>query len=145
VLTAAHCISSLQRKRAPFRILVMPGRSDRTTMPYGSIESRRFWVPRGFIEGPDRGAWDWGVIELPALRQYPALHAGAPAARCRAVPPGRAGTGHRGRKLRIHKQSELVARVAKQWPQPAILPANGRLPPPRLRAWRDAGPWEDGR
>lgn len=65
VLTAAHCVWSLQRKRAPFRILVMPGRSNRTTMPYGSMEARRFWVPRGFIEGPDRGAWDWAVIELP--------------------------------------------------------------------------------
>jgi V8-like Glu-specific endopeptidase len=97
VLTAAHCVWSLQRKRAPFRILVMPGRSDRTTMPYGSMESRRFWVPRGFIEGPDRGAWDWAVIELPRPFANIRRSCGAPAARCRAGSPRRAGAGDRGR------------------------------------------------
>lgn len=71
VLTAAHCVWSLQRKRAPVRILVVPGRSDRETMPYGTMESRRFWVPRGFIEGQERGIWDWGLIDLP--RPFPGL------------------------------------------------------------------------
>ncbi|MBC9177050.1 trypsin-like serine peptidase [Pseudoroseomonas ludipueritiae] len=71
VLTAAHCIWSLQRRRAPVRIIVVPGRSDRGTMPYGTMEARRFWVPRGFIEGPERGVWDWGFIDLP--RPFPGL------------------------------------------------------------------------
>jgi V8-like Glu-specific endopeptidase len=65
VLTAAHCVWNLQRRQAPFRIIVAPGRNDRQTMPYGTMEARRFWVPRGFIEGPDRGAWDWALIDLP--------------------------------------------------------------------------------
>lgn len=65
VLTAAHCVWSLKRQTAPRRILVLPGRRDRDTLPYGSIEARRYWVPRGFVEGPQRGGWDWAVIELP--------------------------------------------------------------------------------
>src|SRR5690606_20898968 len=46
------------------RIFVMPGRRDRATMPYGSFAARAYWAPRGFIDGPERGSWDWGVIEL---------------------------------------------------------------------------------
>lgn len=65
VLTAAHCVWSHSRRRAPVRIIVAPGRSDRVTMPYGTIQSRRFWVPRQFIDGPDRGAWDWAILDLP--------------------------------------------------------------------------------
>lgn len=72
VLTAAHCIWSLRRRAAPFRIVVAPGRRDRNTMPYGTIEARRFWVPRGFITGPDRAAWDWAIVELP--RPFPGIH-----------------------------------------------------------------------
>jgi V8-like Glu-specific endopeptidase len=48
-------------------------------MPYGSIPARRWWVPHGFLYGPDRGGWDWGVIELarPAegIRRFPLLRA----------------------------------------------------------------------
>ena len=44
--------------------MVMPGRRDRLTKPYGAIESREYWIPRGFIEGPDRQSWDWGVLRL---------------------------------------------------------------------------------
>jgi len=69
VLPAAHCIWSLERRAAPRRILVIPGRSDRKTLPYGSIDARRFWVPRGFIDGPNRSEWDWAIIDLP--RPFP--------------------------------------------------------------------------
>ena len=69
VLTAAHCLWSETRK-APRRIFVMPGRRDRKTMPYGALEAREYWVPRGFIDGPDRSSWDWGLIVL--KRQAPA-------------------------------------------------------------------------
>jgi V8-like Glu-specific endopeptidase len=65
VLTAAHCLWSLKRKAAPRRIFVIAGRRDRATMPYGAIGAQRYWVPQGFLRGPDRTAWDWGVIELP--------------------------------------------------------------------------------
>jgi V8-like Glu-specific endopeptidase len=64
VLTAAHCLWSLRRQAAPRRIFVIPGRRDRDTMPYGAIEAREYWVPRGFLEGPNRAAWDWGLIVL---------------------------------------------------------------------------------
>jgi V8-like Glu-specific endopeptidase len=64
VLTAAHCLWSLARMAAPRRILVIPGRADRKTMPYAAGEARRYWVPRGFIDGPDRSAWDWGLVLL---------------------------------------------------------------------------------
>jgi V8-like Glu-specific endopeptidase len=64
VLTAAHCLWSMGRGAAPSRIFVIPGRRDRKTMPYGSIEAQDYWIPRGFIEGPNRAAWDWGLIRL---------------------------------------------------------------------------------
>ena len=63
-LTAAHCLWNIARAAAPRRIMVMPGRRDRLTKPYGAIESREYWIPRGFIEGPDRQSWDWGVLRL---------------------------------------------------------------------------------
>jgi V8-like Glu-specific endopeptidase len=65
VLTAAHCLYSLGRRRPPVRITVTPGRTDRDTRPFGSLESRRFFVPRGFVDGPDRLIWDFGVVVLP--------------------------------------------------------------------------------
>jgi V8-like Glu-specific endopeptidase len=65
VLTAAHCLWSLARSAAPRRIFVIPGRRDRDTMPYGVIESREYWVPRGFVHGPNRSTWDWGFVVLP--------------------------------------------------------------------------------
>src|SRR5262245_10969375 len=49
ILTAAHCLWSLARRRAPRRIFAVPGRSDRDAMPYGAIEAQEYWVPRGFI------------------------------------------------------------------------------------------------
>ncbi|MDJ1156811.1 trypsin-like peptidase domain-containing protein [Chelatococcus sp. SYSU_G07232] len=64
VLTAAHCLWSIGRAAAPRRIFVIPGRRDRATMPFGSIEAREYWVPRGFLTGPERTAWDWGLIVL---------------------------------------------------------------------------------
>jgi len=70
VLTAAHCLWSIGRAAAPRRILIVPGRSDRMTKPYGVIESREYWIPRGFIEGPDRQSWDWGIVRL--MRDVPA-------------------------------------------------------------------------
>lgn len=77
VLTAAHCLWSVARSAPPRRIFVMPGRRDRRTMPYGSFAAREYWVPRGFIEGPERGGWDWGVIVLQrpvaAIRRFPRL------------------------------------------------------------------------
>ena len=73
VLTAAHCLWSIVRAAAPRRILVVPGRRDRLTKPFGAIESREYWIPRGFIKGPDRQSWDWGIIRL--SRDVPAgLH-----------------------------------------------------------------------
>jgi V8-like Glu-specific endopeptidase len=46
-------------------------------MPYGSVAAREYWAPRGFIEGPDRGAWDWGLIVLSrpieGITRFPSL------------------------------------------------------------------------
>ncbi|MCS6879362.1 MAG: serine protease [Geminicoccaceae bacterium] len=64
VLTAAHCLWSVARRAAPRALTVFPGRSDRDTIPFGAFRARRFWVPRGFVDGPDRALWDFGVIEL---------------------------------------------------------------------------------
>ncbi|WP_052389692.1 trypsin-like serine peptidase [Belnapia moabensis] len=93
VLTAAHCLWNLRQKRPPARIIVAPGRSDRKTMPYGTVESRRFWVPRGFIEGPDREAWDWGIIDLPrpfsAIRRFVPVRPLTDAALMRFIERGR--------------------------------------------------------
>ena len=33
-------------------------------MPYGAIEAREYWVPRGFRDGPNRSSWDRGLIVL---------------------------------------------------------------------------------
>lgn len=79
VLTAAHCLVSLRRGATPQRILVVPGRRDRRTMPYGSVAGRRWWIPRGFLEGGDRSSWDWGVIELArpveGIERFPRMRA----------------------------------------------------------------------
>ena len=64
VLTAAHCLWSAARGASPTRIFVIPGRSDRKTMPYGAVPARAWYVPRGFIEGPRTAEWDFGVILL---------------------------------------------------------------------------------
>jgi V8-like Glu-specific endopeptidase len=65
IITAAHCLWSVPRRAAPRRIFAIPGRRDRDTMPYGVIEAREYWVPRGFLAPrPDRAAWDWGLIVL---------------------------------------------------------------------------------
>ena len=64
VLTAAHCLWSIARAAAPRKIFVIPGRRDRLTNPYGAIEAREYWIPKRFIEGPDRTSWDWGLIRL---------------------------------------------------------------------------------
>jgi V8-like Glu-specific endopeptidase len=64
ILTAAHCIWSMARGMAPRRIFAMPGRRNRDDIPYGAFRSREYWVPRGFIHGPRRASWDWGLIVL---------------------------------------------------------------------------------
>src|SRR5688572_21703681 len=64
ILTAAHCIWSMARGMAPRRIFAMPGRRNRDDIPYGAYRSREYWVPRGFIHGPRRAGWDWGLIIL---------------------------------------------------------------------------------
>lgn len=71
VLTAAHCIFSLKRMRAPRSIRVIPGRRDRNTLPFGAIPSTEYWIPRAFRDGPSRMVNDWGVIVLP--RPFPEL------------------------------------------------------------------------
>jgi V8-like Glu-specific endopeptidase len=71
VLTAAHCLYSHIRGKAPNRIRVSPGRRDRDTFPYGSIDSKHFYVPSKFIEKPpavdahNRKLYDYGIIILP--------------------------------------------------------------------------------
>jgi V8-like Glu-specific endopeptidase len=64
VLTAAHCLWNLRLRGPPRAIYAMPGRIDRDTLPFGSIAAARFWAPRGFIDGPNRTLWDFGVIRL---------------------------------------------------------------------------------
>jgi V8-like Glu-specific endopeptidase len=64
VLTAGHCLWSVSRQASPAGILVMPGRRDRKTLPYGAVAAGAWWVPRGFIDGPRTATWDWGMIRL---------------------------------------------------------------------------------
>jgi len=70
VLTAAHCLYNLLLRRAPRGIVVMPGRRDRDTTPYGSLRASRAYVAREFA-GPYRppftriGEHDYGLIVLP--------------------------------------------------------------------------------
>jgi V8-like Glu-specific endopeptidase len=77
VLTAAHCLWSVARNQAPRAVTVFPGRSDRDTIPFGSFPAKRSWVPEGFVAGPDRAIWDFGVIELERpvrhTRRFPPL------------------------------------------------------------------------
>jgi V8-like Glu-specific endopeptidase len=63
VLTAAHCLWSA-RRGTPSKIYVMPGRRDRKTLPYGSVPAAEWWVPQGFVSGPAKSSWDWGLIVL---------------------------------------------------------------------------------
>lgn len=65
VLTAAHCLLSLKRMAAPRSIRVCPGRRDRDTLPFGSIPSSEYWIPRAFRDGTARITSDWGIIVLP--------------------------------------------------------------------------------
>jgi V8-like Glu-specific endopeptidase len=71
VLTAGHCLFSLKRMAAPRSIRVCPGRRDRATFPYGSLEAGEYYIPRAFRHGPERVTADWGVIVLP--RPFPRL------------------------------------------------------------------------
>jgi V8-like Glu-specific endopeptidase len=79
VLTAAHCLFSLKRLTSPRAIRVCPGRRDRDTLPYGAFESREYWIPRAFRDGPARLTADWGLIVLPrpvaAIRRFLPLRA----------------------------------------------------------------------
>jgi V8-like Glu-specific endopeptidase len=70
VLSAGHCLYNHRLRRAPVRIRVTPGRSDRDTAPYGSVVAQRYYAPARYIAGPapDRPDWrdfDYGVIVLP--------------------------------------------------------------------------------
>lgn len=68
VLTAAHCLYSHRRGCAPEKIRVMPARSDRNTMPFGFLDGREYYIPKGFIHwrpGGNRLQYDYGVIVLP--------------------------------------------------------------------------------
>jgi V8-like Glu-specific endopeptidase len=79
VLTAAHCVFNHLRGRAPRSIAVIPGRSDRNTMPFGWVVSREYYAPRPYLEGRslDRTPFrdfDYAVIVLPQpfrnIRQF---------------------------------------------------------------------------
>ncbi len=74
VLTAAHCLYSHRRGRAPRRIRVAPGRADRDSFPYGTLISREYYVPRRFVAPRSRAdlkSYDYGLILLP--RRFPHL------------------------------------------------------------------------
>jgi V8-like Glu-specific endopeptidase len=71
VVTAGHCLYNVLLRRAPRRIVVMPGRRDRDTLPYGAQEASRAFVARSFIQRPRgvpfrRADHDYGVALLPA-------------------------------------------------------------------------------
>jgi V8-like Glu-specific endopeptidase len=72
VLTAAHCLWSVRSCTPPRAIQVIPGRIDRDALPFGSCLAAKFWAPRGFIDGPDRPIWDFGVIRL--ARPFQHIH-----------------------------------------------------------------------
>jgi V8-like Glu-specific endopeptidase len=70
VLTAAHCLYNLLLRRAPGRIIVSPGRRDRDTAPYGSIEASRAYAAREFVGARRRRpihirTHDYGVVRIP--------------------------------------------------------------------------------
>jgi V8-like Glu-specific endopeptidase len=74
LITAAHCLYSLKLGRAPRRIVVAPGRTDRDSFPYGRVASLAAFVPRRFVEARNRAerrANDYGLIML--QRSFPAL------------------------------------------------------------------------
>ena len=64
VLTAAHCLFNLVLRRAPQRILIMPGRRDRDTLPFGFSLASRAYVARNFLARPRN--YDYGLVELPS-------------------------------------------------------------------------------
>jgi V8-like Glu-specific endopeptidase len=69
VLTAAHCLYSHLRGRAPRRISVIPGRADRDTKPFGAIVATEYYAHRHYLQ--PRSAplslrnFDYGLIVLP--------------------------------------------------------------------------------
>jgi len=70
LLTAGHCLYSHRRRKAPARIRVTPGRSDRGAMPYGSMIAKEYYAPTRYIAGPSPSRPDWrdfdyGVVILP--------------------------------------------------------------------------------
>jgi V8-like Glu-specific endopeptidase len=69
VLTAAHCLYSHLFRRAPVRIRVSPGRRDRDTTPYGTVDASRGYVPRAYLtlrraRGQSPRDHDYGVLRL---------------------------------------------------------------------------------
>ncbi len=71
VLTAAHCLYSPARKRAPRRVRVAPGRRDRDSYPLGWQLAARAYIAPGFLQGRQRKEFDYGLIVLP--RGFPAI------------------------------------------------------------------------
>ncbi len=66
LLTAAHCLFKHRLGRGPLKMHVIPGRSDRDTMPFGKPKADRFYVPVNYIKskGILRRRYDYGVVYL---------------------------------------------------------------------------------
>ncbi len=76
VLTAAHCLYSPGRGRAPRRVRVAPGRRDRDSYPLGWQLASRAYVAPGFLQrrgaaARQRRLFDYGLIVLP--RGFPGV------------------------------------------------------------------------
>lgn len=128
VLTAAHCLYNLLLRRAPVRIRVSPGRRDRGTRPFGSVNAVAAYIPGLFRDGGP-------VAPGLRLRRRPAgtrrsahrgLHAASPAVGGRAAahppefldqysglprrPPGRVDVAARRETEEMDRQAALLQR-----------------------------------
>ncbi|SFK57078.1 V8-like Glu-specific endopeptidase [Nitrosomonas aestuarii] len=66
LLTAAHCLYKHRLGRGPMKIYVIPGRSNRDAMPFGSFKVDQFYVPVSYInsKGILRRRYDYGIVLL---------------------------------------------------------------------------------
>ncbi len=139
VLTAAHCLWSLSRG-APSRILVMPGRRDRKTVPYGSVEASAYWVPDGFITGPEPKLVGLGADPAQAAGSagHQPLPSRARPERCEAQGASRLRPDHR-RRLSVRSpprhhvapcRAAGAVRPATALPHRRYLPRPQRQPDP---------------
>jgi V8-like Glu-specific endopeptidase len=66
VVTAAHCLYKHALGRGPRRLLALPGRSDRDTLPFGVSPAVRFYVPLEYLraQGLARRRFDYGLVVL---------------------------------------------------------------------------------